>query len=254
LLEHTFIHIQGIGPKTEQKLWQRGILTWEHFLNNRKPLLPSNRDPVARIQLKASVENHDNVRFFSERLPVSERWRVFDRFKGNAVYLDIETSGRYLGVDEITVIGIYDGSNVRTFISGQNLEEFEAAITDYDLVITFNGGSFDLPFIRRTFPNISLPPGHIDLRYVFNSLGYRGGLKRIEKELGISRAEEIDGMDGWEAVRLWREYQWGDQAALDLLVKYNSADIVNLAPLMEMGYKRMKKNLLPQIQAGSGQD
>jgi hypothetical protein len=46
-------------------------------------------------------------------------------------------------------------------------------------------------------------------------LGYRGGLKYIEKKFGISRDQEIDGMDGYDAVRLWQAYQWGDEAALD---------------------------------------
>ena len=55
--------------------------------------------------------------------------------------------------------------------------------SSFDLVVTFNGTSFDLPFIRRAFPNISLPAVHIDLRFVMRRLGYRGGLKKIEKEI-----------------------------------------------------------------------
>jgi len=39
-------------------------------------------------------------------------------FKDGAVYLDIETSGLYQGVDDITVIGIYDGKTVKTFVQG----------------------------------------------------------------------------------------------------------------------------------------
>jgi len=35
---------------------------------------------------------------------------------------------------------------------GINLDDFEIAIAPYDLVITFNGSSFDLPYIRRWFP------------------------------------------------------------------------------------------------------
>ena len=171
-------------------------------------------------------------------------WRVFDVFKSKAVYLDIETSGGYEGVDEITVIGIYDGETVQTFVNGINLDAFEIAIAPYDLVITFNGSSFDLPYIRRWFPGISLPPGHIDLRFMLKKLGYSGGLKKIEKDFGLCREPEIDGMDGYEAVRLWREYQWGDKKALDTLIQYNSADIVNLKPLMEAGYNELKTRVL----------
>lgn len=52
-------------------------------------------------------------------------------------------------------------------------------------MITFNGGPFDLPFIRRQFPGIKLPPAHIDLRFFLRQLGLRGGLKAIERRLGL---------------------------------------------------------------------
>jgi uncharacterized protein YprB with RNaseH-like and TPR domain len=76
-------------------------------------------------------------------------------------------------------------------------------------------------------------------------LGYRGGLKNIEKQLGIGRESDVYGMDGHDAVMLWKAYQWGDQEALDRLVKYNTADIVNLEPLMQLGYGEMKRRILP---------
>jgi len=244
LLEHTFIHIPGIGPKTERHLWRHGILTWKHFLNNRKTALSPARDAFVRQNLVASIENKDSIRFFLDRLSSADLWRVFDRFKDKAVYLDIETSGLYQGVDEITVIGLYDGKTVKTFVKGINLHEFESKIAPYELIITFNGSQFDLPFIRRQFQNISLPPAHIDLRFFLRRLGYKGGLKAIEKSFGLSRASAINGMDGYEAVLLWRAYQWGDESALDRLILYNTADIVHLKPLMERGYRQIKTQLL----------
>jgi len=244
LLEHTFIHIPGIGPKTERHLWRHGILTWKHFLSNRKTALSPARDAFVRQNLEASIENKDSIRFFLDRLSSADLWRVFDRFKDKAVYLDIETSGLYQGVDEITVIGLYDGKTVKTFVKGINLHEFESKIAPYELIITFNGSQFDLPFIRRQFQNISLPPAHIDLRFLLRRLGYKGGLKAIEKSFGLSRASAIDGMDGYQAVLLWRAYQWGDESALDRLILYNTADIVHLKPLMERGYQEMKTQLL----------
>ena len=243
MLEQTFIHIQGIGEKTEQKLWKRGIRTWQQFLQTKEIIFSPARDKFVRQELEASIRHRKDIRFFSDRMSSGEMWRLFDAFKEKAVYLDIETSGCYQGIDEITVIGLFDGNDVLTFINGIDLDEFEIAIDRYDLVVTFNGICFDLPFIRRWFPNISLPPAHIDLRFLLKKLGYSGGLKKIEKELGLVRGEEIEGVDGYEAVRLWKAYQWGDKAALDTLVEYNTADIVNLKPLMEMGYREMKDRL-----------
>jgi uncharacterized protein len=244
MLENTFIHILGIGPKTEQAIWRKGIRTWKDFLSSKEIIISTRRDPMVRMQLEDSIKNRSNISFFADRLSTSDHWRIFNGFRERAAYLDIETSGMYPGADEITVIGIYDGYNVYTFVSGRNMSEFEQAIASYDIVITFNGSSFDLPFIRESFPGISLPPAHIDLRFLLRKLGYRGGLKYIEKRFGISRDHEIDGMGGYEAVRLWQAYQWGDETALDLLIRYNTADIVNLKPLMEKGHDMMKERLV----------
>ncbi len=242
VLENTFIHIQGIGTKTEQTLWKKGIRSWSHFMDRRDPVFSAARDRFVREELALSVTHRQDIRFFAERLSSHEMWRVFDAFKAKAVYLDIETSGGYEGTDEITVIGLYDGNRVRSFINGINLEDFETAVAAYDLVVTFNGACFDIPYIRRWFPNICLPPGHIDLRFLFKKLGYQGGLKKIEKDFGISRDHAIDGMSGYEAVTLWQAYQWGDHQALQTLIQYNQADIVNLKPLMEIGYAKMKNS------------
>ncbi|MBW1689964.1 MAG: ribonuclease H-like domain-containing protein [Deltaproteobacteria bacterium] len=246
MLERTFIHIPGIGPKTEQRLWQHDILTWNHYLEKNKALLSPARDAFVRRNLEASLENRDNIHFFRERLSPGELWRVFGAFKQGAVYLDIETSGLNAGVDEITVIGIYDGKQVKTFIQGINLDGFETEIASYDLMITFNGAQFDVPFIRRQFPNIWLPPAHIDLRFLLKKLGYRGGLKAIERDCNLVRSSDINGMDGFDAVLLWRAYQAGDKSALERLIQYNTADIVNLKPLMERGYEEMKSQMLSQ--------
>jgi len=244
LLERTFIHIPGIGPKTEQRLWQQDILTWNHYLGTKKALFSPGRDAFVRRNLEASLENKDNIRFFRERLSPGELWRIFGAFKQKAVYLDIETSGLYEGIDEITVIGIYDGAQVKTYIQGINLDAFEIEIGRYDLIITFNGSQFDLPFIRKQFPNISLPTAHIDLRFFLRRLGYSGGLKAIEKMFNLVRGPDIDGMDGFDAVLLWRAYQAGDRSALERLIRYNTADIVNLKPLMEQGYEEIKARML----------
>lgn len=245
MLEQTFIHIPGVGPKTEKRIWEQGILTWEGFLTHSHTVLTPVRDAHIRKDLEASIAHRDNIAFFSDRLGPGEMWRLFDAFRDRAVYLDIETTGGYQGFDDITVIGIYDGIAVQTFVSGINLDDFEIAIADYELVVTFNGALFDLPLIRRQFPGISLPPAHIDLRFLLKRLGYAGGLKKIERDLGIARDSDIEGMDGLEAVRLWQAYQWGDEAALDTLVRYNRADIVNLEPLMEMGFREMADMICP---------
>lgn len=244
MLEHTFVHIQGIGPKTERALWARGIRTWHDYLARPEPLLSVSRDRLVRDELERSLENRGDVDYFSRRLPPRDSWRLFKAFRAGTAYLDIETSGGYEGFDEITVIGLYDGARTQTFVNGVNLEAFEIAVAEYDVVVTFNGACFDLPCIRHAFPGITLPPAHIDLRFVLRRLGLSGGLKVIERRMGLAREEGVDGLNGLDAVRLWAEYRNGDRSALDRLIRYNTADIVNLEPLMETGYRWLMEGLL----------
>jgi uncharacterized protein YprB with RNaseH-like and TPR domain len=61
-------------------------------------------------------------------------------------------------------------------------------------------------------------------------------LKRIERQWGIDREDEIAGMTGFDAVLLWARYRHGDAAALQRLIAYNRADVVNLEVLLRRGY------------------
>jgi uncharacterized protein len=244
MLERTFVHIQGIGPKTEKHLWRRGIVTWDQFLKRSGTIFSEHRDRFVHEELTKSLAHRQDIRFFEERLSSAELWRLYESFRTKVVFLDIETSGGCYGFEEITMIGIYDGQKTETFMNGANLHDFEKAIASFDLLVTYNGASFDVPFIRRSFPGITLPPAHIDLRPLLGKLGYRGGLKGIEKKVGLARDPSIAHMNGYDAVKLWYSYQSGDVSSLDLLKRYNSADTVNLKPLMEMASEKMKDQLL----------
>ena len=81
----------------------------------------------------------------------------------------------------------------------------------------------------------------IDLRYVLYSLGYRGGLKGVERQLGTDRGNLRD-VDGFFAVLLWDEYlKTGDQNALDTLLAYNVQDTITLENLLVTAYNMKLK-------------
>ncbi len=63
--------------------------------------------------------------------------------------------------------------------------------------------------------------------------GYRGGLKAVERTLGHRRDPAIQGVDGFEAVRLWHCYRRGDRQALRKLILYHLTDVVNMVELVE---------------------
>ena len=247
MLKHTFCHLPGIGRKTEARLWASGIRDWDdlskggsdHFSKKRMELFEEQLDH-SRQRLEAQ-----DALYFARAMPTSERWRLFPAFRERMAYIDIETTGLYAGHDHITTIALYDGQEVYTFVHGQDLESFLDRVLCYRVVVTYNGRRFDVPFIERSF-GIDLEQPNIDLMDVLHSLGYKGGLKACERQLGIDRGELAD-LDGAFAVRLWVEYdQHGEKKALETLLAYNVLDVVGLEELLVIAYN-MKIRKIPWL-------
>ena len=109
------------------------------------------------------------------------------------------------------MIGALGDGKLALFLKGINLDEFPAYVARFPLLVSYNGSQFDVPFLRAHFPRARLDQAHIDLRFVLASLGYKGGLKAVEGRLGLRRDPSIQGVDGFEAVRLWHRYRRGDK-------------------------------------------
>lgn len=244
MLTSTFLHTPSIGPATEKRLWEAGASDWQTFLQMYDDLdFPPHQLELLRSVIEESIERYEekDYRYFAKKLVSREHWRAFGELGENAVYVDIETTGTSAD-SSITVIGLYDGVNVQSFVRGFNLEEFADAVEDYPLLVTFAGSSFDLPYLRRAFPGTKLDQLHLDLCPALRRLGYKGGLKSIEKQFGINREDGLTGLNGWDAVRLWWEWDNdGCQESLDTLVAYNQADIVSLKNLAEFTYKNLRE-------------
>jgi uncharacterized protein len=239
MLRHTFQHIPGLGERRERALWRRGIYTWDDLLAApQRTGLPAIvlRDAQAIIELSEEALRQGNIYFFAQLLPVREHWRLYGAFPHMTAYLDIETGPLGNGRQGITVIGLLGGQDFRSFVHGDNLHTFEPYLRRYDLLVTFNGKTFDLPLIEREL-GIPIYQAQIDMKVFLHYLGYRGGLKRIERQWGIIRDDEIAGLTGFDAVLLWARYRHGDPAALQRLLAYNRADVVNLEILLKLGYE-----------------
>lgn len=235
MLQHTFVHAAGVGPSTERKIWSAGVHTWDAFLAMQQQdgqVLRKLQRLVPIIEDSHSALRQRDLGFFTSRLKSGEQWRVYREFCAQAAFVDIETTGLSHDFDQITVVGLLAGGQFHSFVQGENLDQFPKAIADYPLLVTFNGALFDLPFLRRQFPTFN-PVAHVDLRYPLTKLGHRGGLKQIERNLGIVRPDHLREVDGYEAVRLWAEHRRGRAGALDKLVDYCRHDVMNLLPLAE---------------------
>jgi uncharacterized protein len=239
MIRHTFLHVPGIGPATEHRLWATGFATWEDYFQqcHQCTLAPAKRDMITNcLEESVLALNKEDYHYFEALLPSGEMWRLYGELRGKTAFVDIETNGLYAGPNAITLIGLFDGLETKVFIQGINLKEFNNEIKKYQLIVTFNGKRFDVPFIRCVLGDLPAGQAHLDLMYPLRRLGYRGGLKSIEAQLGIGREGILRQVDGFMAVLLWCEYKKGNKAALDTLVRYNLEDVVNLQYLADKVY------------------
>ena len=247
LLESTFLHAPGVARTTERRLWESGAHNWEAFLSSPDEAWPLTSAQRANLRptLDESVTRLEDEDFewFAQKLPASEHWRAIPSFGHRLAFVDIETNGG-MEADDLTVIGVFDGRIMKQFIKGVNLHEFPESLDESAMLVTFFGTGFDLPFLRRTFPELRMNQMHVDLCYLLRRLGLRGGLKSIEHKLGIVRSGATTGLSGMDAVRLWNEFQRGRKRSLETLLTYNAEDVRNMSELLSEGYRRMRLKLL----------
>ncbi len=250
MIKSTFVIVPGIGEITEKNLWRKGVLTWDD-LREASYVIDSSKAKRRIIEDYLERANKAlcgyDASFFAEHLPQKECWRIYREFFGKILFLDIETTGLSLYYDKTTLIGTFDGYRIKIFVRDNNLEEFPRYLQDYQVIVTFNGKLFDIPFIKKEFPQVKIPPVHIDLRYLLKSLGVTGSLKAIEKKLGIQRPGDIQEVNGREATVLWSKFVKGDNKALERLLLYNICDTVDLQSLLHFCYQKKAKEIESEI-------
>ncbi|MEW6544425.1 MAG: ribonuclease H-like domain-containing protein [Nitrospirota bacterium] len=244
MIQSTFVLLKGIGERTERRLWENGVPDWQAFLSrDTLPGIAPARKPLYDAELAGAIRHLDErqARYFTRRLKPRDHWRLYGAFRSDAVYLDIETTGQPAPYGQVTVVGLYANGRMTSLVLHESLTEQRLAdeLSRYRLIVTYFGSVFDLPYLRATFPGLVLDQPHFDLCFAARHLGLRGGLKHLERLLGVPRPAELHGLDGWEAVRLWEASRRGDPSALDLLLRYNESDTRNLEPLADLLYDRL---------------
>jgi len=241
MIKSSFIIIPGIGELTEKNLWRKGILEWQdlreeiHTISSSK----TKKRIVDDYLEKANKAVHErDASFFAKYLPPKEFWRLYKEFYDKTLFLDIETTGLSLYYDKITLIGTFDGNRIKFFVRDHNLPEIIDYIKNFQLIVTYNGKLFDIPFIKKEFPEIQIPAAHIDLRYLLRSVGIRGPLKTVERKLHMKRTNEVQDITGREAAVLWSRFVKGDDSSLERLLLYNIYDTVNLQSILHFCYQK----------------
>ena len=153
-------------------------------------------------------------------------------------YIDIETTGLSRRFADLTVVGIALEKNgqcrvVQLLEADLSDAKLLSALHGVDELYSYNGSRFDLPFIRAKL-GVDLRKcfRHTDLMYDCWRNKLKGGLKVVERKLGINR--RLKDVDGYVAVKLWYDYVNNhNQQALSTLLEYNREDIVNLQVLRQ---------------------
>lgn len=167
-------------------------------------------------------------------------------------FIDIETTGFSRKNDYVVLIGLLYREDKsyklqQYFLEDLGLEkellaEFMKALNRFELIITYNGLSFDYPFIQERAKIHRLPLKlnnlkHIDLyKHIQLNKKYlpidNYQLKTVEKLLGINRKDEISGSD---SVGLYNRYLQNKEPMIkEKILLHNYEDILNLPSITEI--------------------
>lgn len=173
--------------------------------------------------------------------------------KKDALIFDIETTGLNPHYNQVILIGFIQFDRLRRPVLHQLFLEdakeepelltaFREIVEGSGFYITYNGNSFDLPFLNTrmrkhgqtrlidSFYNIDLMRILKTSRFNLPVKDYK--LKTIEKFMGISREDQISGK---ESAALYEEYLSGkDPSVKSKILLHNSEDIINLYRLMKI--------------------
>jgi uncharacterized protein YprB with RNaseH-like and TPR domain len=187
---------------------------------------------------------------FSKKIYVPVNLRAYAE-KRKMLYFDIETTGLSSEFNSIILIGMsYEKNGVFTveqlFCEKMDeeeliLEEFIRRLDEFDTIVTYNGRSFDVPFVNARMKNYnmnySIKHENLDIichvRPNKQVLGLSScSLKSVERLLGIGREDEIDG---GESVRLYYEYlRNGNSRLKEQILLHNFEDVYNLPEVLRV--------------------
>lgn len=236
MLTNTFVHLTGIGAQKERALWNAGIRSWDDFEATHAEQLPLSFEAlddvaIATMSLSREAFARGSVAFFAKFLASTEHYRIALTYPDETAFVDIETTGFSSIYHVVTLIGVDIGGKYYCWHRGQPLNGILEILSGAKCIVTFNGSLFDIPFLRKHIPDLTIPMARVDLRFLAKRGKIAGNKKRdgkqkkIELALGVVRPDDLKHLDGKHAPELWFGYQYGDVNALRTLIRYNHADL-----------------------------
>ena len=242
-----------VGLKTEENLKNQGFTTIESLKSHDKygDVASKFMNNIDGMSFKEIVDLLDNNRY-SKRCRDNMLKCISMTDVENFKFMDIETKG--LSNVPIILIGIAEikGDKIissqyflRDYIEEPNIIEAYLSHLDDDSVhVTFNGKTFDVPFIKNRCIcngiNASLDLPHLDLMYFAKNLWKdklpNCQLQTIEKEIfGIEREDDVPGqyIPGYYDTYLSQN----NIGPIVPIIEHNCQDIISLASFLEKMYE-----------------
>jgi len=257
VLERSFVMIKGIGLRREERLWKSGISDFDGFIDAIE--LPGISRKMTPILKEMASEARRRVRLGDSKwiagaLPEQEKWRILSLVGDKSAALDIECARINRAIAPVLISVCRPAKGCTTLIRGEDLyrDRLAKLLDGTDVLLTFNGSSFDLPLLR-TYGFKLDGCIHLDLRRFSRRAGLTGGLKRIERTMGIRRPRELEYSTESQASYLWDLWtSKGSRRAIDLLIDYNRRDAESLFPLSSIIYHRLRTKRLMCIEGHTG--
>ncbi|MDO4976527.1 MAG: ribonuclease H-like domain-containing protein [Eubacteriales bacterium] len=171
-----------------------------------------------------------------------------------AVFLDIETTGLKKETALLTVLGCgykKEGTlHIVQWFNDDAISEEAILSSFYDLmksisgpIITFNGGQFDLPFLKTHFDYNDLPVAWLEERPGFDLYRFlRGYVSLLDLENGKQKAWEYylgigreDQLSGRTLISFYKKYLKEKKEEMEsLILLHNKEDVEGLFSLMPL--------------------
>jgi uncharacterized protein YprB with RNaseH-like and TPR domain len=238
--------VNGIGPATQKKLNAKGYRTLLDLADHPR-YRSSVKDVLACLSAGNTAGIMDLIGCRHSRSHLSILGTTGLHEPEDFVFFDIETLGLFSR--PIILFGIGSLVHGRLVISQyllRDIEEEQAALLatidhlsgDHPALVTFNGRSFDIPYLadRLAYYGMGSPVAipHYDMLH-FSRRRWKGELPSLrltalEKEiLGISRSDDIPGA---MVPEFYESYmRSGNCGPLVPILEHNQQDVVSLARL-----------------------
>ncbi len=250
---HNLKLLPKIGVKKEESLKNNGYATIEALKNHdgycdAATKFMNKIDDMSFLEIVDLLDKNRYGRKCRDNVLKSISLTDVENFK----FMDIETKG--LSNVPVILIGVAEIKNNKIISSQYFLRDYseEAAVIDGYLShldedsvhVTFNGKSFDVPFIKnrclynRMEPKLELP--HLDLMYFAKNIWGdelpNCKLQTIEKELfGLERQDDVPGqyIPGYYDTYLSQN----NIGPIVPIIEHNRQDIISLAWFLKKMYE-----------------